>query len=693
MGAKNYDFCGWATKNNLLCSDGRTICRDAFKEQDGRKVPIVWNHNHGSVKDVLGHAVLENRAEGVYMYGYLNDTDEGRHAKESVKNGDITALSIYANKLKQNGGDVLHGVIREVSLVLAGANPGATIDCIMAHGDDYEEAMVYEMDEFDIIHAEEKEDVKEMANDVNDQSNESEETLQDIIDTMSEKQKDAMYALIGLIQKENKGGNDDMKHNVFDSDNTNDEVLCHAEELEIVEDARRFGSLKESVIAHAANGGYGIEDVEYLFPDAKAQSNKPEEIKRETEWVAKFKNAATHSPFSRVKTVFANITEEDARARGYIKGKRKKEMVFTLAKRKTDPQTIYVKSKLDRDDIADVTDFDSAAYVKGLLDVQLDEEVARAGLIGDGRSTSSEDHISHDHVRPIWTDDDLFTIKVVVSTAAGSTNAQKTLATIESIIRSRKKYKGSGNPTFFTTDDFVTEALLLKDSIGHDLYENEQKLAQKLRVKEIVTVPVMEGVSREVNGEVRNLVGIIVNPSDYTYGADKGGKKSFFEDFDIDFNQEKALLEGRCSGALTKAFSAIAVEQVWVSGFGCSGEDPDETILGKSVADLQEDILVGDKSIEGTLKYVSGYTGFSGNADQQSGYYLALKFTPAEGATTEVEMIGGPNNGRKVTLDSDNNMVAYIADNNQKIKVTSTKSGESVTKTYSLRLLDLAPRA
>lgn len=700
MGAKGYDFCGWATKNNLLCSDGRTICRDAFKEQDGRKVPIIWNHGHGSVKNVLGHAVLENRAEGVYMYGYLNDSEEGTHAKQSLKNGDITALSIYANKLKQNGGDVLHGIIREVSLVLAGANPGATIDCVLAHGDDYDEAVVYEMDEFEIHHSEEieeEDDSMAMSEDTNKEETNSEETLQDVIDTMTDKQKEAMYALIGLIAEnkgadnDNEGGDNNMKHNVFEGEEKNNQVLCHAEIEEIFEDARRYGSLKDATLAHAANNGYGIEDIDVLFPDAKASSNEPEEIRRDTTWVGKFFGAADHSPFSRVKTTIANITEEDARARGYIKGKRKKEMVFTLAKRKTDPQTVYVKSKLDRDDISDITDFDIAAYQKKQLDIQLNEEIARAGLVGDGRSTASEDHISHDHIRPIWTDDDLFTIKVLVSTPSGSTAAQKTQATIDAIIRSRKKYKGSGNPILFTTDDFVTDCLLLKDSIGHDLYENEEKLARKLRVSEIVAVPVMEGLTRDVNGVTRNLIGIIVNPKDYRYGSDKGGKKSFFQNFDIDFNQEKALLEGRCSGAMTKPFAAIAIEQTWVAGFGMEGEDEDTTVLGKLVGDLQEDIIVNDKSIEGVLKYVTGYTGYSGDEADQSGNFLALAFTPAAGATVTLETIGGSHNGRVVTLDSDNQAVIRVENNSQKLKVTSTVSGEEpVVKVYSFRLLELA---
>ena len=703
MRVEGYDFCGWATKNDLLCSDGRTIRSNAFAEQDGTKVPIVWGHGHNSVKNVLGHAVLENRPEGVYMYGFLNDSDEGRHAKESVKHGDVTKLSIYANKLKQNGGDVLHGIIREVSLVLAGANPGATIDCVMAHGDDVEEAMVFEAEGFELAHTEEKpepkpepkaeEKPKEEGEKVADSGD---KTIQDVLDTLNDEQKDAVYALIGFISQESEGDNE-MKHNAFDNEEKNEQVLSHAEELEIFEDAKRYGSLRESVLAHAAtdsNGkvvDYGVADLEYLFPDAKALNNQPDFIKREDAWVAKFKGAAHKVPFSRIKTIHANITEEDARALGYIKGRRKKEEVFTLLKRKTDPQTIYKKQKADRDDIADITSFSYVQFIRKEMDGMLDEEVARAGLVGDGRSSASEDHISHDHIRPIWTDEDLYTIKNLVSINSGSTPDQKTTAILESIIRSRKNYKGSGNPTFFTTDDFITDCLLLKDNMGHYMYESIEKLATKLRVKEIVPVPVMENLTRVVNGVTRNLVGIIVNPVDYAYGADEGGKKSFFEQFDIDFNQEKYLLETRCSGALIKPFSAIAVEQIWVAGFVTEPEDPSTVLFGKAVSDLQEDILIDDKAIEGSLKYVTGYTGYSQETELQSGNFLALKFTPASGATTVLELIGGA--GGPITLDSNNNAVVRITNNNQKIKVTSTVGDESVTKVYSLRLLNLETQA
>ena len=702
---EGYDFCGWATKNDLLCADGRTIRDNAFAEQDGEKVPIVWGHNHNSVKDVLGHAILENvPGKGVRMYGFLNDTDEGRHAKESVKHGDVTKLSIYANRLKQNGGDVLHGVIREVSLVLAGANPGATIDCVVAHGDDFDDAMIVESADFEtrkeeapseVQHAEEPKEQPKEEESSEMQHAEGDETIEDVFNTLNDKQKEAVYALIGLIQ-ESDGKGEDMKHNVFDNEMENEQrnVLSHAEELEIFEDAKRYGSLKDAVLAHAAtdsNGNtvtYGVADLEYLFPDAKALNNEPDMIKRDDEWVSKFKGAAKKVPFSRIKTIHANITEEDARALGYIKGRRKKEEVFTLLKRKTDPQTIYKKQKADRDDIADITSFSYVQFIRKEMDGMLNEEVARAGLVGDGRSASSEDHISHDHIRPIWTDDDLYTIKTLVPINSGSSVDQKTTSIIEQIIRSRKKYKGSGNPTLFTTDDFITDCLLIKDTMGHYMYDSIEKVATKLRVKEIVPVPVMENLTRVVNGVTRNLVAILVNPIDYAYGADEGGKKSFFEQFDIDFNQEKYLLETRCSGALVKPYSAIAVEQIWVAGFVTEAEDPENVILGKAVSELQDDILIDDRAIEGTLKYVTGYTGFSSNPEEQQGNYLALKFTPADGAVTTVELLGGTL-GHPVTLDADNNIVLRIGNNNQKIKVVSTLNGEEVTKIYTCRLLEL----
>lgn len=579
------DFSGWATRNNLKCSDGRTIRENAFAGNDGMTVPLVWMHQHNEPENVIGHALLENRRDGVYAYGFLNDTENGRTAKELVKNGDIKMLSIWANGLKQRGGDVLHGVIREVSLVLSGANPGAYIDSVMAHGEvSEEEATIYtgydlvigeatSESEADLAHSEEdisekddskgeevpmpkdKEEVIEHA----DESN-KEQTVQDVIDSMSDIQKKVMYGLIGMALEEAKKDEEDMKHNVFDATDES-EVLVHGmtaeEEQTIIADAKRHGSLKESFLAHADE--YGIENIDWLFPDAKNLNVPPEFVKRDTTWVTKFMNGTHHTPFSRVKSMFANITADEARAKGYIKGKYKKEEVFTLLRRTTDPQTIYKKQKLHRDDVLDITDFDVVAWLKGEMRGMLDEEIARAALIGDGRSPADEDKISEDHIRPIATDDDFYAIKMAVHT--NSENPFETF--IHQAIRARIDYKGSGTPTLWTTEEMLTEMLLLTDKMGRDLYESEAKLATKLRVKEIVPVEVMEGatISVNVDGTATTVpvLGIIVNPVDYNFGADKGGAVNMFDDFDIDYNQQKYLIETRCSGALVKPYSAIVL--------------------------------------------------------------------------------------------------------------------------------------
>lgn len=573
-----YDFSGWATRNDLKCSDGRIIRKNAFRDNDGMKVPLVWNHQHNEATNVLGHALLENRDEGVYAYCTLNDTEQGQNAKVLIEHGDISALSIYANRLKQEGSNVIHGAIREVSLVLAGANPGAFIDNIISHGEESDsEAIIFTGEDIEISHAEQEEspaakedepkkEEKEMADD---------KTVKDVFDTLTEEQKTVVYALIGQAIEDAKaenGGNDNMKHNAFDTEMEMDQnVLTHAEIDEIFEDAKKYGSLKDSVLAHAAtdsNGNsvtYGIADINYLFPDAKTLNNEPDFIKRDDSWVSKFMNAAHHSPFSRVKSIHANITAEDARARGYVKGNKKLEEVFTLLKRSTDPQTIYKKQKMDRDDILDITDFDAAAFVKKEMRGMLNEEIARAALIGDGRSTASEDHISADHIRPIWTDSDLYTINQVVTVANSATDDQKARAFIKACIKARKNYKGSGNPTLFTTEDVLTDMLLIEDTNQRVIYDSVDKLATALRVKEIVTVPVMENQTRTVDGATRNLWGIIINPVDYNFGADKGGNINFFDDFDIDFNQQKYLIETRCSGAMVKPYAAIAVEMVFQS--------------------------------------------------------------------------------------------------------------------------------
>ena len=555
-----YDFSGWATKNNLRCSDGRTILKDAFKHNDGQTVPLVWNHQHNDPLNVLGHALLENREEGVYAYCKFNDTPAGTNAKMLVQHGDVSALSIYANQLKQQQGNVLHGQIREVSLVLAGANPGAFIDSIIKHGDDSEdEAVIYTGEELE--HSD-----KEV-----DEVKEDQKTIKDVVDSMTEEQKNVMYALIGQaideakhsdIEEENNndnnGGEEDMKHNVFENGVQNEkDVLTHADVEMIIKDAKRFGSLKESVLQHADN--FGITNIDYLFPDAKNLNTPPGFIKRDTGWVATVMNGVSHTPFSRVKSMFADITADEARAKGYIKGNLKKEEVFSLLKRETTPQTIYKKQKLHRDDVIDITSFDVVAWLKAEMRIMLDEEIARAILVGDGRLTSDDDHISEDHIRPIWKEAALYAVNTVLDHQADADTRAKSF--IKAAIKSRKNYKGSGEPTLFCSEDLLTDMLLLEDNNGRVIYESEAKLATALRVKNIITVPVMEGLNREVSGARRDLLGIIVNLRDYNVGADKGGAVSMFEDFDIDYNAQKYLIETRCSGALIKPYSAIVIEE------------------------------------------------------------------------------------------------------------------------------------
>ena len=575
---ERFDFSGWATRNNLKCSDGRTIRKDAFKDNNGQKVPLVWNHQHNEPFNVLGHALLENREEGVYAYCAFNDTEAGQNAKRLVEHGDVSALSIYANQLKQHGGDVIHGSIREVSLVLAGANPGAFIDSIICHGEESEEeAIIYTGEDISLSHAD-NEEMKE-GNPVEDSKkmekpnkSEGDKTVKDVFDTLTEEQKTVVYALIGQALEsagatdENDKNDDEednnMKHNVFDQDDMmKGNVLSHSDMEEIFSDAKRAGSLKEAFLAH--NATYGIDQIDTLFPEPKTMNTPPEFIKRDTNWVAGVINGVHHTPFSRIKSMFANITEDEARAKGYIKGKLKKEEVFTLLKRTTTPTTIYKKQKLDRDDIIDITDFDVVAWIKSEMRMMLDEEIARAILVGDGRLTSDDDHINEANIRPIWKDDDLYTIKTKITVDASATDDDKAKAVIKAAVKSRKDYKGSGNPVLYTTEDFLTNCLLLEDTQGYRLYKSEQDVATAMRVSRIVTVPVMENLSRtDSESKTRNLVGIIVNLNDYNVGADKGGAVNMFDDFDIDYNQQKYLMETRCSGALIRPYSAIALEMV-----------------------------------------------------------------------------------------------------------------------------------
>lgn len=613
-----YDFCGWASKNDLLCSDGRTIRRGAFASDDGKKVPMVYQHQHTSIDNVLGHAILENRDEGMYAYCYLNESDTGKMAKELVRHGDICAMSIYANKLKQIGNDVVHGEIKEVSLVLAAANPGAAIESVVlehSDGSTEEEAIIYsgEDTQYKIMsHAEtptqtssdktvndilngmseaKKNVLYYMLAKVSETDEEAEDddviedsdirhadvsggrTIQDIFDTFTSDEKKVAFFLIGKAIEESGSmaqsdipniddeseENDTMKHNVFENNQIeNDEtVLSHAEIEEIFRDTKQYGTLKNSALAH------GVTNIEYLFPDAKTVTPTPELIKRNDDWVSKVMGAVHRTPFSRIKSTAANLTEDEARAKGYMKGKLKKDEVFSLLKRTTEPTTIYKKQKLDRDDVVDITDFDVVAWIKSEMRMMLNEELARAFLIGDGRLTSSDDKIPEDHIRPVAFDSELYTVPIEVTVAPGATDDDKAKAIIRSIIKGRKEYKGSGNPVMYTTEDILTDMLLMEDKMGRIIYDSVTKLATALRVSEIVTVPVMEGLK---DSEGNAVIAVIVNLADYNVGADRGGEVNMFDDFDIDYNAMKYLIETRCSGALTKPYSALAVKLMAAGG-------------------------------------------------------------------------------------------------------------------------------
>ena len=564
--AEKYDFAGWATRNDIRCADGRTIRKDAFADCDHTIVPLVYQHDHNSPNNILGHALLENREEGVYMYGSFNNSAAGQDAKAAVEHGDITQMSIYANKLKQVGGNVMHGIIREVSLVLAGANPGAVIEFpVLSHSDDDDDICecIIKTGENILIHSNNEEE-----------TNVDEKTVEDILNTMNDEQREVVDYLVGAAailadeddeDYEEGDKNKDMKHNAFDMtmDDSNDALMHDALDT-ILSDGKRFGSLRESFLAHAED--YGIDSIDYLFPDAQNVTDTPQFIKRETEWVADFMNRTHHTPFSRIKSLFANITEDEARAKGYIKGKYKKEEVFSLLKRTTTPTTIYKKQKLDKDDVNDITDFDVVTWIKAEMRLMLDEEIARACLVGDGRLASSDDKINETNIRPIWTDEDLFTIKALVSVKSTDTDDVKAKNFIKTAIKARKNYKGSGTPTLYTTADVITDCLLIEDGVGRRIYNTINDLATALRVSKIVECEVMEGLSRNDSGTTKNLMGIIVNPTDYNIGADKGGSVNMFDDFDIDYNQMKYLLETRCSGALVKPYSAIAIESTTIGG-------------------------------------------------------------------------------------------------------------------------------
>ena len=637
MSKTHYDCSGYATKADMRCSDGRTIRKNAFEECDGKRVPLVWNHEHNNPDAVLGHAILENRPDGVYAYLSFNDTDAGQNCKTLVQHGDIDRLSIWANKLKQVGGDVIHGVIREVSLVLAGANPGAIIDSVMAHGESSDEEAFIRSGEFivvdDMTHSEKEKEEKgdtEVAENNKKQSASDEKTIKEIFDQMTEEQKKAVYAMVGMAVAEAKGETDndvehadsdegtksdnseetvadvfatftdkqkkvvyaligqalaeagvsdddedeedqevehsyeegeyDMKHNVFDREtNVQDQEvlsLSHSDMEEIVQDARRLGSMKEAFISH------GITDIGFMFPDAKTIDSTPGFIKRDDTWVQEVMKTVHKTPFARVKSIFADLTEEDARAKGYIKGNQKVEEVFKMLKRETTPTTIYKKQKLDRDDVVDITELDVIAWLKQEMRFMLDEEMARAILVGDGRNSSSNDKINEQNIRPIWTDDDVYTVKYAINITKGTTSDEKAKAFVRGCKKSRKDYKGSGNPVMFMPEDLLTDCLLLEDNNGRVIYDTMEKLATALRVSKIIPVPVMENLSRVKGADTHYLGGLYVNLNDYNVGADKGGEVTMFDDFDIDFNAMKYLMETRASGAMIKPYAAVAIEFV-----------------------------------------------------------------------------------------------------------------------------------
>lgn len=624
------DCSGWATKANMRCSDGRTILKNAFEECDGATVPVVWNHEHDDPNAVLGHALLENRADGVYAYITFNNTDSGRNAKMLVQHKDVDRLSIYANKLVQRGGDVIHGIIREVSLVLAGANPGAVIDTVLAHGDDSEvegyirsgeiievgDALTHSDDNsqtekkkgesemaennnnaddktvkevYDsmtdeqkkavqtligmaLTEAKDNQSVQHSENQEGSEDSSDEETVQDVLDSMTDKQRKVVNALVGMALEEAGGDEDDeetgddkeggdktMKHSVFDQEtNTQDqEFLSHAEQLDILKEAKRTNrSLADTVLEH------GITNIDYMFPDAQKVENVPGFIKREDLWVTNVMNSVHKTPFARVKSVFADITADDARAKGYIKGNQKQDEVFKMLKRVTTPVTVYKHQSLDRDDMVDITDFDVVAWLKTEMKTMLNEELARAILVGDGRNQSSTDKINEQNIRPIWTDDDVYTVKTAVAITKATTDEEKARSFIKACIKSRKNYKGSGNPVMYMSEDMLTNCLLLEDTNKRVIYDTVEKLATALRVSKIVPVPVMEDLSRVVGADTHILGGIYVNLVDYNVGADKGGAVNMFDDFDIDYNKQKYLIETRCSGALIKPYSAVAIEFV-----------------------------------------------------------------------------------------------------------------------------------
>lgn len=768
----SYDFAGWATKNDIKCSDGRTIRKNAFKDQDGVEVPLVWNHQHSSPENTLGHALLENRDEGVYCYCTLNDTDGGKTTKALIQHGDIKSLSIWANKLIEQGKDVVHGVIREVSVVLAGANDGALIDTVLAHADDADDGVIIvnsEVEGISLSHGDEPAPKKEP-----EKGEKKGKTYQDVIDTMTPEQYKVMQVLIGMaLEEAGKGGvaahsaeeytedeigeildtmtdeqlatvsdmidaalddddddddddeNDDyldhnseeedddseddddddddddetsqedneMKHNAF-SDNgittngdTTAATLRHSAEFvgSVFDTAKKFGSLKESVLAHADK--YGIQDIEELFPDAKNYYDQPEFIKRRTEWVSKVFVAAKKSPFARVKTMFADITEDEARAQGYLKGNRKIPEVFKLLKRITNPYTVVKLQKLDRDDVIDITDFDVVVYIRAEMRIMYEEELSRLILLGDGRDASSPMHVDEECIRPIYKDDELYSIHKVVPVAASASDDDKAKAFIRTVIKTRKDYKGSGNPTLFVSEDLYADMMLLTDGMGRDLYDSPEKLKAKLRVSDIVTVPIMEGVNRLDGSDTKYLMGILVNMNDYVVGSDKRGKLAFFDDFDLDYNKLTYLMESRFSGALVKPFSAMVFEVTYHLTLTVAPDAASVTRYGKTVGDIQNGIYINEHSIQGELAYISNWTEYSADPASNTGNFLAINITTTPGAKNYIRTIGGLSDADWVYFDQDDYCVVRIKSNNQKILLKSVINEGQATEEVVERTL------
>lgn len=739
---KKYDFCGYATRYNVKCTDGRTIKNNAFAHMDGMVVPLMFQHNHSDPVSICGNALLESRPDGMYAYGSFNDTESGNIMNEAVHHGDITSMSIYANHLKQNAAlEVFHGDIKEVSLVLAGANMGAYIEDVdVSHDDNGEGSAVIYMPEdvcefsTELEHADDDSEVPEfvtktiksmtddqkkvlsflvlaaengdlkLSHDDGDDSDDSDEVDEEYedenddedeneYDEEDEEDSDDEYDEDENDDDENnEGGNDEMKRSVFKNDGgevAHSATFTQDDFIQMVKDAATNEcKLSDAILMHADD--YGIQDIESLFPEPKDLNMPPEWIKPEMEWVPEVLNGVSNSPFSRIRTRFADITADEARAKGYVKGNRKKEEVFTLLKRETGPCTFYKKQKLDHDDIIDITDFSVVPWIKAEMEVMMKLEEAQAILIGDGRDFDDPDKIKEDCIRPIWKDDELYTMRRQVYFPEGASETDQTAILRKTILRARKHYKGSGTPTLFCSSDWLTTMLLATDGFGKPLYDSEAKLATALRVKKIVEVPQFEDkVYTDENGNEFDLIAIIVNLSDYKRGANKGAKSGLFEDFDLDFNQHKYLLEKRMSGALTKIRSAIVIESAHNPMLTLKAEAvaPNVDLLGKTASELQSEVRINDlDEIRGKLKYLASYPGFDQDA---KGNFIALKFDVDAGTTTTVEIIGGTSG--PVTLDSDKMFVGKIASKTQKIRVETTKEGVTNSKIYSLKYITLAP--